>query len=88
MLGNGFYRQTKRLVEGNTKFGDELLLRFELRLGESGRTENIYSDGSEKVIESFIKDDNLFFDCHPERSRRILIYPTKIFYDFCGIYFV
>ena len=61
MLGNGFYRQTKRLVEGNTKFGDELLLRFELHLGESDRTESIYSDGSEKVIESFIKENNLFF---------------------------
>ncbi len=61
MLGNGFYRQTKRLAEGNTKFGDDLLLRFDLRLGEGEGIENIYSDGSEKIIESFIKEDNLFF---------------------------
>ncbi len=61
MLGNGFYRQTKRMVEGDTKFGDELLLRFDLVLGEGAKKENICSDGSERVIESFIKENNLFY---------------------------
>ncbi len=48
-------------VEGNTVFGDELLLRFELRVGEGDTAEHICSDGTEKVTESFIKENNLFF---------------------------
>lgn len=61
MLGNGFYRQTRRTCEGNTKFGDELLLRYDLRLKENGTVSRIYSDGSEWVVESFIKENNLFY---------------------------
>ena len=61
MLGNGFYRQTMRLVEGETKFGEELLLRFDLRLGDGDIKESICSDGSERIVESFIEENNLFF---------------------------
>lgn len=61
MLGNGFYRQTKCVAEGNTKFGDELLLRFDLRLTEDDKARRVYSDGSEMVIEGFIKENNLYF---------------------------
>lgn len=57
LLGNGFYRQLRRKCEGNTWFNDELILRFELHLG--GKT--VCTDGTEKVCESFIKDNNLFY---------------------------
>ena len=61
LLGNGFYRQTKRCCEGNTWFGDELLLRYEIRLQENGKTRRIYSDGTETVVQSFITENNLFY---------------------------
>ena len=61
MLGNGFYRQTKRLAEGETKFGDELLLRFEIKLVEDNNVCVISSDGTELAFAGFIEENNLFF---------------------------
>ena len=61
MLGNGFYRQTRRTCEGHTKFGDELLLRFDLRWKENNESRRVYSDGSEWLVESFIKENNLYY---------------------------
>lgn len=58
LLGNGFYRQKRRTCEGNTWFGEELLLRYDLRLGEEDRA---YSDGTERVFASFITENNLFY---------------------------
>ena len=57
LLGNGFYRQMRRTCEGNTWFNEELILRFELTLGDR----KICTDGTEKVAESFIKENNLFY---------------------------
>jgi alpha-L-rhamnosidase len=57
LLGNGFYRQLRRTCEGNTWFNDELILRFELALGDR----KICTDGTEKAVESFIKENNLFY---------------------------
>jgi len=61
LLGNGFYRQKQRNCEGNTWFGEELLLRYDLRIKEDGNTRRVYSDGTESVFHSFIEENNLFF---------------------------
>ncbi|MBQ8342880.1 MAG: family 78 glycoside hydrolase catalytic domain [Clostridia bacterium] len=61
LLGNGFYRQKRRHCEGNTWFGEELLLRFDLRVQEDGKTRRIYSDGAETAVQSFITENNLFY---------------------------
>ncbi|MBQ8876076.1 MAG: family 78 glycoside hydrolase catalytic domain [Clostridia bacterium] len=61
LLGNGFYRQKMRRCEGNTWFGEELLLRYDLRIKEGGRTRRITSDGTELVFPSFIQENNLFY---------------------------
>ncbi len=61
LLGNGFYRQMKRCCEGNTWFGEELLLRYDLRLQEANKTRRVYSDGTELAFQSFIEENNLFY---------------------------
>lgn len=61
MLGNGFFRQKKRDIEGKTWFGEKLLLRYELRILHEGKKQLILSDGQERVTESFIRENNLFF---------------------------
>ena len=58
MLGKGYYCQKKRLAEGDTSFGERLRCIFEITFRENRK---VYSDGSEKVAESFIKSDNLFY---------------------------
>ncbi|MBQ8429502.1 MAG: family 78 glycoside hydrolase catalytic domain [Clostridia bacterium] len=61
MLGNGFYRQKGRTCEGDTSFGEELLLRFELSLTDKTGTRDICTDGTEKIVKSFITENNLFY---------------------------
>ena len=58
LLGNGWYRQTRRVIEGRNAYGDSLLLRFELR---SGGEVLAKSDASCKWTPSFVRDNNLFF---------------------------
>lgn len=57
LLGNGFFRQTRRTDEGQTSFGDRLLLSFELRLREGA----VCTDGTEMCYHSFIVENNVFF---------------------------
>lgn len=61
MLGNGFFRQTRRNCEGDTRFLDELILRFDLKITQDGVVSRIVSDGTEKVGEGFIKSNNLYY---------------------------
>ncbi|MBQ9132607.1 MAG: family 78 glycoside hydrolase catalytic domain [Clostridia bacterium] len=61
MLGNGFFRQTRRIAEGDGRFGNELLLRFDLTLGKGSGARVISTDGSEAYTESFIKENNLYY---------------------------
>lgn len=61
MLGNGFYRQRRRLAEGDTSFGDALCLRYELRLSDADGARVIATDGTERASGSFIRENNLFF---------------------------
>lgn len=81
MLGNGFYRQTKRLAEGNTSFGDALLLRFELRLTDDSGMRTVYTDGTERAVEGFIKENNLFYgEVHDYDG-----FPENVFSDRTGV---
>lgn len=58
LLGDGWYRQTRRVEEGKMFFGRELLARYEL----TGEKKLIAaSNGSERFAQSFIKQSNLFF---------------------------
>ena len=61
MLGNGFYRQKRRLAEGDTSFGDALRLRYEVRLADGDGPRVIATDGTEGASDSFIRENNLFF---------------------------
>ncbi len=55
-LGNGFYRQTVRMNEGDCSFGNCLKTAFKLKIGDT----EIYSDGSEGYCDSRIVKNNLF----------------------------
>lgn len=56
-LGNGWYRQRDRIVEGTFDYGEELKMFFKLTNGH----EIIKSDGSWLCAESPIVYDNLFY---------------------------
>ena len=60
-LGNGYYHQTRRLVEGDFIFGFPKL-RYELTLVDAeGRETLLESDGGTLWKESEIKENNLFY---------------------------
>lgn len=59
-LGNGWYRQTERSVEGPMAYGDTLKTIFCLELVYPDRILRICSDGSETWQESNILYNNLF----------------------------
>lgn len=61
MLGNGFFRQRRRLAEGDTSFSDALCLRYELALTDAAGSRVIATDGTERAAASFITENNLFF---------------------------
>ena len=46
-LGNGWYRQTERVAEGNISFGDVLKTIYSLQLDTAAGTVTIDSDGTE-----------------------------------------
>lgn len=56
-LGNGWYRQTDRVAEGNVSYGNELKAMYKLCLDN----QVICSDGSEQWQESEIRYNNLFY---------------------------
>lgn len=61
-LGNGWYNQTKRTVEGNLSFGQSLPARYALELTFlDGSEEILLSDGSEYWKESEILENNIFY---------------------------
>lgn len=59
-LGNGWYRQTERIAEGNVSFGEDLKAIFCMVLENASGSYCIYSDGSETWRESEIVYSNLF----------------------------
>lgn len=66
LLGNGWYRQTRRIVEGRNHYGEELLLRFELR--SAGKT-LLASDETCVYSDNFILENNLFYGETQDLSR-------------------
>lgn len=61
LLGNGYYRQNRRNVEGNVAFSEELILAYDITLQNKNGKTHICTDGTETYTESFIKENNLFF---------------------------
>ena len=59
-LGNGFYRQTERMAEGNTSFSDVLKTIYRIDVETEIGINSIFSDGSETQKESFIRYNNIF----------------------------
>lgn len=59
-LGNGWYRQTERVAEGNMAFGDRLGAIYALALDECGKETLIVSDGSEACSASATVYSQLF----------------------------
>lgn len=61
LLGNGFYRQTDRDIEGKMQFGDSLIACFELTIRQNGTSVCFFTDGTERATASFIQKNNLFY---------------------------
>ena len=61
LLGNGFYRQKRRLVEGKVFFSDKLLCCYDIAVKSGKKVRHIRSDGSERAFASFIAENNLFY---------------------------
>lgn len=59
-LGNGWYRQTERVAEGNMAFGDRLGAIYALALHEGDDDRMILSDGSEVCSQSATVFSQLF----------------------------
>ncbi len=59
-LGNGWYRQTERIAEGEVSYGNLLKTVYRLDIVSNGITKSFYSDGSELWRESEIRYNNIF----------------------------
>lgn len=59
--GNGWYRQTERVAEGNMAFGDSLGAIFAIKLTESGGERTVLSDGSETCRAGETVSSDLFY---------------------------
>ena len=59
-LGNGFYRQTERIAEGRTAYGQDLKTAFCLVFQDSSGRREIFSDGTERWRDSEIVSSHLF----------------------------
>ena len=59
-LGNGFYRQTERTIEGSGLFGQDLKTAFCLVFQDAAGCREIFSDGTELWRESEIVSSHLF----------------------------
>ena len=59
-LGNGFYRQTERTIEGTGLFGNDLKTAFCLVFQDSAGRREVFSDGTELWRESEIISSHLF----------------------------
>ncbi len=60
LLGNGWYRQNKRNIEGDFPYSDELKLIFDISVKDE-IVYNIISDTSVQYIESFITENNIYY---------------------------
>ncbi|MBQ4043204.1 MAG: family 78 glycoside hydrolase catalytic domain [Clostridia bacterium] len=78
-LGNGWYRQSERIAEGEISFGDTLKAVYTLILTTPDGTVEIRSDGSETWRESEIVISNLFLgEIIDARRQNMPEYPVRI----------
>ena len=61
LLGNGWYRQNRRNIEGNLWYGDRLKLWFDLEIVADGKTRHIVSDESLTHGPSHIVCSNIYY---------------------------
>jgi len=61
MIGNGFFRQQVRYVEGDNCYSENLILSFDISINKNAETEHIYSDESCVYSENYIKFNNVYF---------------------------
>ena len=59
-LGNGFYRQTERTIEGRMEYGQDLKTAFCMVFQDSAGRKEIFSDGTELWRDSEIRSSHLF----------------------------
>lgn len=59
-LGNGFYRQTERTIEGSGQFGQDLKTAFCMVFQDTIGTREVFSDGTELWRDSEIVSSHLF----------------------------
>ena len=59
-LGNGWYRQTERIAEGEVSYGNVLKTVYRLEIVTDGQAKSFYSDGTEYWRESEIRYNNIF----------------------------
>lgn len=60
-LGNGYYRQTERICEGEINYSEILKTIFKIVVETDTETIEINSDGTETQTDSFIRYNNLFY---------------------------
>lgn len=61
IVGNGWWRQTERVAEGNCSYSEELLLIYDIKVTDKdGCTETYSTDGTERVFVYPILESNLF----------------------------
>lgn len=61
LLGNGWYNQAKRDIEGKASFGKPKLIYRIILTDKAGNTSYVLSDTTAKWENSFILENNLFF---------------------------
>lgn len=61
LLGNGWYRQTRRTAEGDMHYDDRLKALYEIRIRSERGVSRIFSDGSERYGASPILESNLYY---------------------------
>lgn len=85
-LGDGWYRQTDRVAEGNMAFGDQLGVIYSIELTDAFGRQRIDSDGTEQCRSSEITYSQLFYgECHDARivaGKQYQYLPVTLLADF------
>ena len=72
-LGNGFYRQSERVAEGDWRYGDSLGAKYAVKLSDGEKERIIASDCTETARDSAIRYSELFvgeiYDARVERDK-------------------
>lgn len=78
-LGNGWYRQTERVAEGNMAFGDSLGAIFAIKLTEPCGERTVLSDGSETCrVGETVSSDLFYGETVDYRIKNFSVSPVRI----------